>query len=171
MQARRSVFRLGVYEAKWGEEWPWAFEAEKGQYLSAKYRVCSERSAAKFSDLNEARDFFHSWKRRSDFLLEVVESKEYAEIPDPVYPDDHPRSILGRINQHEMSSVRKTAFFWFLGDDISKLYSRATLKKHRKVLLSYGIDINKAPASTLETEVNLHDDEWHLVQPKLAIKR
>ncbi len=168
MQARRSVFRLGVYKPEWGDEWPWAYESENGQYLSEKYRVCSEQSAAKFMDLNEAREFFHGWKRKGEFRLEIVECKEYVEVPDPVYPDDHPKAILDRINQHEMSSVRKTAFYWFLGEDINILWSRTTLNKHRQTLLRYDIDINQVPDYPLEQDDSPHDDQWHLEKPTMS---
>ena len=168
MQVRRSVFRLGVYKPEWGDEWPWAFESENGQYLSAKYRICSELSAAKFSDVDEARSFFHGRKRRDEYKLEIVESKEYVTVPDPTYPENHPRSILKRINQNEISSIRTTALFWFLGDDLSELWSAATLKKHRTALLKYNIDIDHPPSQKLEPEENHHDDVWHLARPSLA---
>ena len=169
MKVRRSVFRVGVYSRSHDSEWPWAYESENGTYLSKKYRVCSERTAATFSTPEDARIFFDQWKSKGKYRLELVESKEYVEVPDPVFPVDHPRSIIAKINNLEPSTIRQTAFFWFSGEDIGTLWSKATLKRHRIILLKYDIDIEQPPKQVLEPLPSQHDDKWYLKKPSLSV--
>ena len=48
--------------------------------------------------------------------MELLEVKRWAEIPDPEYPEDHPRAIFDKILLNETSSRYKTtAALWFSG--------------------------------------------------------
>lgn len=165
---RRSAFHAGVYDPQNFDSWPWAFDFENGCYLSANKRRCSMRSAAKFDTAAAAREFYHGWKHKDRYRLEVVEFKEYVDVPAPKYPEDHPRSILSRLSGAVGNSVYNTAFMWFLGEDPAKLWSPATIKKHTKLLLAHGIDITKPPQQLLQPHPVLHDDEWHLQCPNLS---
>jgi hypothetical protein len=100
--------------------------------------------------------------------LYPVEFKTYVEVPDPVFPDDHPWSILKRIRRAESSYVYNTAFFWFIGNAES-IWSKSTLARHRKILLSYGIDINLKPDRLLEPLPSLDDDTRYLSKPSLTV--
>lgn len=169
MFATRSFYNLGIYKTEWADSWPWHFHYENGVYLSRKYRPCGWAKAAEFECPQEAREFFHSWKNTQGYQLELIEFKRRVEIPDPVFPEDHPRTILDKINKNEQSCIRITAMSWFSGDDISDLWTKRTLNKHRAALLNYGIDIFETPTSLLEPLPSMDDDEWHLAKNKLNI--
>ncbi len=169
MRARRSFFKVGIYPKSWGNtEWPWLLDHNNALYLSAKYRPCGERKAAEFTTPIAAREFFHHWSKKRDYYLEVVEYKRFIDIPDPKLPPDHPRAILKTIRANEHGNVWHTASCWFDGDDVRTLWHRDTLKKHRTLLLPYGIDIFKVPEYYCEPPPSLDDDVWHLEKPTLV---
>lgn len=141
MLATRSLYNIGIYKTDWAANWPWHYDYENGIYLSMKYRPCGWKKAAEFLSQQEAREFFHRWKNTRGYKLELIEFKRRIEIPDPIFPDDHPHTILEKVNKNEQSTIRITAMSWLSGDDISELWTKRTLQKHRSVLLGYGIDI------------------------------
>ena len=61
-----------------------------------------------------------------------------------------------------------TARLWLRGEDLSKLYSKRTLKAHRDKLLKYNIDIFEQPTQLLESNI-IVDEVWHLQNPNLKI--
>lgn len=150
MNILRLSYLIGVYDPTKHDAWPWHFQYEYGQYLSAKHRVCGRERAAEFSTEKEARDFYFLWKHARTFKFELIPVQCWVVGPDPAYPPEHPKSILKAISEREPYSVRLTASFWFYAQDISTLYSARTLKKHREALLKYGIDIDQTRPAHLE---------------------
>jgi hypothetical protein len=165
--ALRSRFVVGVYDPNFYDSWPYFFSHE-GIFLSKNKRLCSWKSAIEFDQPQQARDFYSSWKHASSYRLKVVEFKTRIHVPDFVFADDHPRSILNRIRDSESSYVHSTALVWFLGKT-DFYWSKSTLSRHRKILLNYGIDINLKPHQLLEPLPNLDDDTWYLPMPSLTI--
>lgn len=141
---------IGVYEPDNDDTWPWHCHYEDGEYLSAKHRVCGRERAAEFATEKEARDFYFLWKRARAFKFELIPVQYWVAGPDPIYPPEHPKSILKAISEHEPHSVKLTASFWFYDQDISTLYSAKTLIKHREILLRYGIDIDQPKPDHLD---------------------
>lgn len=127
------------------------------------------RSAAKFETSTAAREFYDSWRHKDRYRLELVECKEFVEIPEPDYPEDHPRSILNRLSGTVDRNAYNTAYLWILGEDPAELWSQTTIKKHAKILLAEGVDITKAPRQLLEPHAVAHDYEWHLQEPTLSV--
>lgn len=165
---RRSRFIVGVYDSNIDDSWPY-FHPDEGVYLSKGKRLCSQNSAVEFDTPEQAREFFGCWKHASKYCLHVLEYKTYVDVPDPVFPDDHPRSILKRIQEAEHSGVFRTAWHWFSDSDFFRSYSKSTLARHRKLLLKYGIDINQKPTQLLEPSPIRHDDTWYLAKPKFSV--
>lgn len=141
MQVQKTYYLIGIFDPKIDDCWPWHFQYEYGQYLSEKHRICKWERAAKFRTKEEAREFYSLWKHWKDYKFELIDESIWEEEPDPIYPPDHPRSILDLIRNNESYSVKNLAALWFYGEDVKKLYSESTLKKHRIALLKYGIDI------------------------------
>lgn len=150
MDVLKLSYLIGVYDPTKDDAWSWHFQYEYGQYLSAKHRVCGRARAAEFATEKEARAFYFLWKHARTFKFELIPVQYWVVGPDPVYPPEHPKSILKFISAHEPHSVKLTASFWFYDQDISTLYSVKTLKKHREVLLKYGIDIDQPRPDHLE---------------------
>jgi hypothetical protein len=150
MQVLKLHYMIGVYDPKHDNSWPWHCQYEYGQYLSLKHRICGQARAAEFSTEKEARDFYYRWKHARKFKFELISVQFWVTEPDPVYPPEHPKSILKSITENEPHPVKMTASFWFYGQDISTLYSAKTLKKHRDVLFKYGIDISQPRPAHLE---------------------
>ena len=173
MRALRSRFMVGVYPVTEDPE-PVQLRfrhIEGGDYLSRKYRICTWKSAAEFSTPHDARDFFHAYKRHNAYKLHIVEYKTLVEVPAPVLAADNPHAILERIRCSESPYVRQTAFFWYMGRDISNYWTSRTLAKHRMILLAYGLDIFLPPDRLLEPFPSQDDHVWHLArQPLTAVK-
>lgn len=165
--ALRSRFIAGVYDPNIDDSWPY-FHLDEGVYLSKNKRLCSWKSAVEFDRPQQAREFYSAWKHASRYRLEVREFKTHIQVPDPVFPDDHPHSILKLIRNAESSYVHSTAFTWFLGKT-DFCWSKSTLARHRKILLNYGIDINLKPERLLEPLPSLDDDTWYLSKPSLTV--
>lgn len=165
---RRSRFVVGVYDPNIDDSWPY-FHPDEGVYLSRNKRLCSQKSAIEFDIPDQAREFFGSWKHSYRYALHVLEYKTYIDVPEPVFPDDHPRSILKRIRANEHSGIAHTAFDWLSGSDFFRSYSKSTLARHRNALLKYGIDIYQKPTQLLEPLSLLHEDTWYLAKPNFSI--
>ncbi|WP_020562997.1 hypothetical protein [Methylosarcina fibrata] len=150
MRVLKLIYIIGVYDPAYDDSWPWHCQYEYGRYLSAKHRICGRERAAEFSTEKEARDFYYQWKHARKFKFELIPVQFWVTEPDPVYPTDHPKSILKSITENEPHSIKMTASFWFYAQDISTLYSAKTLKKHREALLKYGIDIDQPRPAHLE---------------------
>lgn len=166
-KARRSRFHVGVYDPQEFDSWPY-FHPDEGIYLSKNKRLCSIKSAIEFDQPQQAVEFYASWKHAARYRLSVREYKTWVDVPDPVFPDDHPWSILRRIQENEFSYVHSTAFIWFLGKT-DYPWSKSTLARHRKILLNYGIDINQQPSQLLEPLPSLCDDTWYADKPTLSV--
>lgn len=150
MQVYKSFFQIGIYDPVHDDSWPWHCHYEDGQYLSAKKRICSWNKPAEFETAEAARLFYHSWKHKEQYKMELIEVKRWTEIPDPEYSEDHPREIFNRILRNETSSrYKSTASLWFSGYDPLLGMSRPTRIKHRNVLLKYGIDIIEPPSQIM----------------------
>lgn len=165
--ALRSRFIAGVYDPNMYDSWPY-FHSDDGVYLSKNKRLCTFKTAIQFETPQAVREFYASWKHADRYRLYVYPFQVPIQVPMPVFPDDHPRSILSRICQAESSYVHNTAFLWFLGKDES-IYSKSTLARHRKILLNYGIDINLKPERLLEPLPSLDDNIWYLSKPSLTL--
>jgi hypothetical protein len=150
MQILKTFYLIGVYDPNLNGSWPWHFYYENGQYLSEKHRICGWYRAAKFETEKEAREFYFKWKRYNEFKFELIPEQSWVEVPNPVYPPDHPKAILKSIAENEPHSVKLTGSLWLYGEDISTIYSSKTLKKHREALLKYGIDIDSPRPAHLE---------------------
>lgn len=175
MQVYKSFFQIGIYNPVYDDSWPWHYHYEDGQYLSAKKRICSWNKPAEFETAEEARLFYHSWKHKERYKMELLEVKRWTEIPDPEYPEDHPRTIFDRILHNETSSrYKSTAALWFSGYDLQLVMSRPTRIKHRKVLLKYGIDIIEEPSQIMldlwdKTKPVVYSDWEFQSKPPLTI--
>jgi hypothetical protein len=152
MNVFKSFFQIGIYDPLRFDKWPWHYEYEYGMYLSAKKRVCGWNKPAEFDTEKEAREFFHSWKQKAKYKMEIIEVKRSADIPDPVFPEDHPRTIMEQIVKNEKSSFRTAASLWFSGFNAIERYSRPTQLKYRKQLLKYGIDLFSDPSPLLKKQ-------------------
>jgi hypothetical protein len=151
MEIQKSFFQIGIFDPEVCDAWPWHCHYEDGQYLSRKERICSWLRPAEFDTPNEAREFFHQWKNPKNYKMEVIEIIKWVKVPDPEYPDDDPRTIIKKVTSGEKySTYWMTAHRWFWGDDIESEYSKSKFKKHREILLKYGIDINEQPAISLK---------------------
>lgn len=150
MQVLKLIYIIGVYNPAHDDFWPWHCHYEHGRYLSNKHRICGRERVAEFPTEKEARDFYYQWKHCRKYKFELIPVQFWVTEPDPTYPPEHPKSILKSIAENEPYSVRLTASFWFHEHDISTLYSVKTLKKHREVLLKYGIDIEQPRPAHLE---------------------
>lgn len=111
---------------------------------------------------NMPGSFFHSWKFRDKYKLRLVEYKTHVKTEPPKSEPGSPREILERIRTFESSSVHSTAFMWFVGQDIHKMWSANTIKKHSKILSKYNLDILSPPLETLQPPASGDDNEWHL---------
>ena len=151
MHVNKSFYFIGIYDPKKHDSWPWHCHYDDGQYLSAKKRICS-KVPAEFETENEAREFFHSWKHKAKYKMELIEVKKWVDIPDPVYPDDHPRSILDKIVKNEKSRFGVIAALWFSGADVISQYSRPTQLKYQKELLKYDIDLFSKPTDKIKNQ-------------------
>ncbi|BBI99331.1 hypothetical protein FGKAn22_10240 [Ferrigenium kumadai] len=148
MRILKSFFYVGVYDPLKFESWPYFFD--EGIYLSTNKRMCSFRKAISFETPNEAREFYHAWLHKENHRLEVVELKEWVDIADPDYPENHPRSIIKSIKDGEKSSrLVIAALLWISGADPAEHYSDRTKSKYRKKLLEYGIDIFNPPSAEM----------------------
>jgi len=168
MKIKRSIFSVGIYDPNHFDEWPFFFSLE-GTFLSYKYRVCSHVKAAQFNTPEEARQFFHCWKNPRGYKLHLIESKEWVDTPDPIYAKEDPRSVLSDIIKNEHAYVSSTFTFWMNGDDLTRVWTKRTLRKHRHQILAYGFDIFK-PCPKLQYH-DFNDDEWHLKPRKLKSAR
>lgn len=163
MHALRSFFLVGIYPIDTPlDEERWSTHAETCKYLSKKYRICTYKSAAEFFNPEDARNFFHEWKRRNEYKLKIVEYKTHVDIEVPKPEVGSPREILEQIRTFETSFVHSTAFMWFIGQDISKMWSASTIQKHQKILAKYNLSLSLPPKQLLEPLPSLDDNEWHL---------
>lgn len=164
----KSFFCVGIYNPEYHDSWPYFHGFDDGIFLSKNHRKCKFNSAIKFDNPNDVREFFSKWSGAKKYKLHVFPFQTHAEVPDPVFPPNHPRSILKLIKQNEYCYVHSTALSWFLGDDY-QLWSKQTIARHRKILLKYGIDISQKPTEILQPLPSQHDDEWRLAKPNLQV--
>lgn len=166
--AFRSRFVVGVYNPKCVDHWPY-FHLDHGVYMSKAKRACKFNKAAQFETIDAAREFYASWKHAALYRCHILEYKTRVEVPDHVWPYDHPNAIFDRICAKEKNSnVRLSAFRWFMGITDS-LFTEKTMAKHRQILLPYGIDIFSPSHLLLEYPPSLDDDTWYLSQPKFSL--
>ncbi len=152
MKVNKSFFQIGIYNPEMDNCWPWHFHYENGRYLSAKKRICSWNRPAEFETEKEAREFYHSWKQKDKYKMELIKIQKWVEIPDPVFPKDHPYSILKKIIANEKSRFITVASLWFSGIHTIKSYSRPTQIKYRNTLLKYGIDLFSDPTKEIKAK-------------------
>ncbi|NQY63543.1 MAG: hypothetical protein HRT38_07365 [Alteromonadaceae bacterium] len=168
MEVHKSFFQIGLFDPLFDDVWPWHFHYENGVYLSKKYRKCGWNSSAEFESPKDAREFYHNWKHREKFKMELIEVKRWVTVPDPVFPPDHPRSIIEKIRQTEKCHHARTAIMWFMGMEIKDYMTKPTLLKHKAVLLKYGVDIETECLDRLEPLVS-SEDVWQLSKPDLDL--
>lgn len=142
MRVEKKFFNIGVYDPAVDEIWPWSFHVPEGVFLSINHRLCKINKAAEFHTEKAAREFFHGWKKSNKYKFELVGITRWEEIPDPEFPDWHPRTKYKVIQQNENSRIANTALLWLTGNDPRQLMSGSTFKKHRDVLLKYEVDIS-----------------------------
>jgi hypothetical protein len=153
------------------------------KFISAKLRVCSFAKAARFSNPNEARILFHKWisnKQDSRLRLDLVELVEPRDFEIKLYDESHP---LWTINENAPKSSIKYANAYYF--DYLKSFllvpSGATIKKHRNILLGFGVDIFKPLPENLNLAVKIQkfqntpndliatwDGKW-VSQPQLKV--
>tara|TARA_Y100001937_G_C7136776_1_gene340456 strand:+ start:3645 stop:4049 length:405 start_codon:yes stop_codon:yes gene_type:complete len=75
-----SSFLIGVYDPTLDDKWPWHCHYEDGQYLSDKKRLCGFGRAAEFSSAEDARQFFHTWKNKQHFKMELIERQRLEKV-------------------------------------------------------------------------------------------
>lgn len=165
----RSFFNIGLFDPLLSDSWPWECKEIDGVYLSEKNRVCSVKKAAIFDSIAEARQFFNDWKGKGRWKLHIVEYKTTVEVPEPVFSDDHPHSILHRIWQNERHAVWVTATLWYEGNIKQHYISKQTVNRHRKKLLPYGIDINIGPEIKYSKPKMKEDLVWHTSKADLSL--
>lgn len=114
--------------------------------------MCSWKSAAEFDSSQAAREFFNSWAHRDKYKMAILESKRWVDVPDPVYPDGHPRQILEAILKNERTPIAMEALTWFSGNPPLRFYKlQRTKNRYRDILLKYGIDLFKQPSEEMRT--------------------
>lgn len=79
-QCKVSVFLIGVFDPNIDENWPWHCHYENGIFLSENFRQCKRWKAAEFATANEAREFFHNWKGKRHFKMELIEVQRTKTI-------------------------------------------------------------------------------------------
>ncbi len=72
-----STYYIGVFDPDRDQSWPWHFYNENGTYLSGKMRLCKLPQAKKFSNADDARQFFHDWKNKKHYKMELVEFQHW----------------------------------------------------------------------------------------------
>lgn len=117
------------------------FHLDEKTYLSAKGRKCSLKSAAEFSNRNDAVKHFDTWiKRQSNkhWKLDVIECSEPQDVEFRLYDKTHPLfKVEAELPRYALNFAR--AFYY---DYLHQLtYSKSTLLRIQKLLLPYGIDI------------------------------
>ena len=75
-----SSFLIGVYDPTTDDKWPWHCHYDDGQYLSSKKRLCGFGRAAEFSSAEDARQFFHTWKNKQHFKMELIERQRLEKV-------------------------------------------------------------------------------------------
>jgi len=150
MQVLKLIYLIGVYDPNSDDCWPLHCHYEYGRYLSVKHRICGRERAAEFTTEEETRAFYFEWRHSRKYKFELIPVQFWVTEPGPVYPPEHPKSILKSITENEPHSIKLTASMWFYDQDISTLYSVKTIKKHREALLKYGIDIDQPRPANLE---------------------
>jgi hypothetical protein len=175
MRVLKAFFMIGVYDPLHHSHWPWHCHYEHGQYLSDKKRVCSQNKAAEFETPDQARVFYHSWKHRERYKMEVIEIHTWVELPEPEYPEGHPREIFSRlVDDNVRSCYRMTFVAWFYGRDPFENMSQTARKRHRDVLLKYGVDVFEKPTQDMmdlwsESRSRNHSDFECQSRPQLTV--
>jgi hypothetical protein len=110
-------------------------------YLSAKGRKCSLKSAAEFSNRNDAVNHFDAWINRQankHWKLEVIPCSEPQDVEFRLYDKTHPLfKVETELPRYTLTYAR--AFYY---DYLHQLtYYKSTLLRIQRLLLSYGIDI------------------------------
>lgn len=118
-----------------------SFHLDEKTYLSAKDRKCSLKSAAKFSNRNDAVNHFDTWINRQankHWKLDVIKCSEPQDVEFRLYDKTHPLfKVETELPRYPHNYAR--AFYY---DYLHQLtYSKSTLQKIQKLLLPYGIDI------------------------------
>lgn len=118
-----------------------SFHLDEKTYLSAKGRRCSLKSAAEFSNRNDAVNHFDTWiNRQADkhWKLDVIECSEPQDVEFRLYDNTHPLfNVETELPRYVLNYAR--AFYY---DYLHQLtYSKSTLLRIQKLLLPYGIDI------------------------------
>lgn len=145
MKVEKTFYYCGVFNIEDYDEYPWYFHYE-GQYISNSGRFCKFEKAAEFPTKQEAIEFFDGWKKknkkRSVYKLHIVRCNKTVDDPDITpYPDNHPMYLVDASNLR--STYKNTARQYFF--DIPPWQSKATIKKHREILLKeFGFDISKS---------------------------
>lgn len=119
------------------------FHHDEKTYLSAKGRKCSLKSAAEFSNRNDAVNHFDTWINRQTnkhWKLDVIECSEPQDVEFRLYGKTHPLfKVETELPRYALNYAR--AFYY---DYLHQLtYSKSTLLRIRKLLLPYGIDVDK----------------------------
>lgn len=118
-----------------------SFHLDEKTHLSAKGRRCSLKSAAEFSNRNDAANHFDTWiNRQADkhWKLDVIECSEPQDVEFRLYDNTHPLfKVETDLPRYVLNYAR--AFYY---DYLHQLtYSKSTLLRIQKLLLPYGIDI------------------------------
>lgn len=117
------------------------FHLDEKTYLSPKGRKCTLKSAAKFSNRNDAVNHFDAWINRQankHWKLDVIPCSEPQDLEFRLYDKTHPLfKVEAELPRYVLNYAR--AFYY---DYLHQLtYSKSTLLRIQKLLLPYGIDI------------------------------
>jgi hypothetical protein len=117
------------------------FHHDEKTYLSAKGRKCSLKSAAEFSNRNDAVNHFDTWINRQankHWKLDVIPCSEPQDVEFRLYDKTHPLfKVETELPRYALTYAR--AFYYDYLHELT--YSKSTLLRIQKLLLPYGIDI------------------------------
>ncbi|MEI6896694.1 MAG: hypothetical protein V5786_04235 [Psychromonas sp.] len=161
MKVEKKFYYCGVYNGELDDEYPWYFAFE-GQFISKNGRHCKFPKAAEFMTKQTAIEFFDSWvnknKQRKVYKLHVVSELKWVEDPSvKKYPENHPMYAVDSSDVKSMYKNTARSYFWA----IPFYQSKATLKKHREILLKeFGFDISLS----LSEELKLKRIDRHYIE-------
>lgn len=141
-RGRRVYFLVSIaYYDALEDEMHRSFHIDEKTYLSAKGRRCSLKSAAEFSNRNDAVNHFDTWINRQankHWKLDVIECSEPQDVEFRLYDNTHP---LFKVETELPRYAHKYARAFYYDYLHQLTYSKSTLLRIQKLLLPYGIDI------------------------------
>ncbi len=74
-QVKVKKYLIGVFDPDVDFSWPWPWHChyEDGIYLRGKHRLCKRGKAVLCESAEAAREFFHQWKGKKSYKMELIE--------------------------------------------------------------------------------------------------